>query len=148
VGFALVDEGRRETLPQAIHRLRGEVSAQSVLDFGFHFILNHAPYLLDGIPEAVPLRVRSFKLFMTYKKRGNRMCPGGFICRVMERNAAAGGITQLHCENGDVIEYLENKAIAEGRIQPRDFPPTCPAWVEEEAINRAIRMGALTGSPV
>jgi dihydropyrimidinase len=148
VGFTLVDEGKRETLPQAIHRLREEVSAESVLDFGFHFILNHAPYLLDGIPEAVRLGVSSFKLFMTYKKRGNRMCPDDFICRVMERNAAAGGITQLHCENGDVIEYLENKAIAEGRIQPRDFPPTCPPWVEEEAINRAIRMGALTGSPV
>jgi dihydropyrimidinase len=148
VGFVLYDDRTRETLPQAIARHRAEIGRQSVLDFGFHFILNHTPYVLDGIPEAIRLGVTSFKLFMTYKKRGNRMCPDDFICQAMERVAAHGGVTQLHCENGDVIEYLENKAMAEGRVQPADFPPTCPGWVEEEAINRAIRMGALTGSPV
>ena len=83
---------------------------------------------------------------MTYKKRPNRMCSDDFICRAMERIAAHGGITQLHCENGEVIDYLESKAIAEGRVQPTDFPPTCPAWVEEEAINRAIMMGGLAGA--
>ncbi len=148
VGFGLYDDRARETLPQAIGRLREETGRQSVLDFGFHFILTNQPYILDGIPEAIRLGVSSFKLFMTYKKRGNRMCSDDFICQVMERVAAHGGVTQLHCENGDVIEYLENKAIAEGRVQPTEFPATCPDWVEEEAINRAIKMGALTGSPV
>jgi dihydropyrimidinase len=148
VAFQLCDDRARETLPQAIGRLREEASRQSVLDFGFHFILNHTPYVLEGIPEAVRQGVTSFKLFMTYKKRGNRMCPDDFICRVMAAVAAEGGVTQLHCENGDVIEYLENQAIAEGRVRPTDFPATCPDWVEEEAINRAVRMGALTGSPV
>src|SRR5262245_5646030 len=148
VGFGLVEDRARETLPQATERLREETARQSVLDFGFHFILPNQPYILDGIPEAIRLGVTSFKLFMTYKKRGNRMCSDDFICQVMERVAAHGGVTQLHCENGDIIEYLENKAIAEGRIQPTEFPATCPDWVEEEAINRAIRMGALTGSPV
>ena len=62
--------------------------------------------------------------------------------------AAHGGVTQLHCENGDVLHYLEEKALAEGRVRPTDFPATCPGWAEEEAINRAIQMGALTGSPV
>jgi dihydropyrimidinase len=118
-----------------------------VLDFGFHYILFHRPELLADLAEAIALGVRSFKMFMTYKKRG-RMCPDDFICQVMEVVARAGGLTQLHCENGDVIDYLENKAIAEGRVAPPDFPPTCPDWVEEEAINRAIRLAALTGSPL
>ncbi len=148
IGFALYDDAAGETLPEALARLRAEVGRASVLDFGFHFILSHTPYVLDGIPEAIRQGVTSFKLFMTYKKRGRRMCPDDFICRAMERIAAHGGLTQLHCENGDVIDYLENKAIAEGRVAPTDFPPTCPAWVEEEAINRAVRMGGLTGSPV
>ncbi|HSE93175.1 MAG TPA: amidohydrolase family protein, partial [Methylomirabilota bacterium] len=38
-------------------------------------------------------------------------------------------------------------AIAEGRTAPADFPPTCPDWTEEEAINRAILIGRLTGCP-
>ncbi len=148
LGFGVYDDRAKETLPQAIRRLREEIARQSVLDFGLHFILTNQPYILDGIPEAVRLGVTSFKLFMTYKKRGNRMCSDDFICRTMERVAAHGGVTQLHCENGDVIEYLENKAIAEGRVRPPEFPATCPDWVEEEAINRAIKLGALTGSPV
>jgi dihydroorotase-like cyclic amidohydrolase len=33
-------------------------------------------------------------------------------------------------------------------VKPTDFPATCPPWTEEEAINRAIRIGAMTGCPV
>ena len=51
VPFVVYDEG--ETLPKALVRLREEAEARSVLDFGFHFILNHEPAILDGIPEAV-----------------------------------------------------------------------------------------------
>lgn len=144
--FVVPDDG--ETLPQATRRLREEAEAASVLDLGFHFIVNHEPRLLDGIAETVALGVRSFKLFMTYKKRPKRMVSDEFICKVMERLAPLGGVCQLHCENGDVLCYLEDKAIAEGRTKPTDFPATCPDWTEEEAINRAILLGRLTDCPV
>jgi dihydropyrimidinase len=148
LAFALYDHKREETLPAAIDRMRAECERDSVLDFGLHFILQHTPYVLAGIPEAVRKGVTSFKLFMTYKKRPPRMCPDDFICQAMELIARHGGVTQLHCENGDVLDWLENKAMAEGRIAPKDFATTCPDWAEEEAINRAILMGAMTGSPV
>jgi len=142
VPFVVYDEG--ETLPKAVARLREEAESLSVLDFGFHFILNHEPYILEGIPEAFRMGVSSLKLFMTYKKRGKRMVSDEFIAKTMERLAALGGLCQLHCENGDVLCYLEDKAIAEGRTAPTDFPPTCPDWTEEEAINRAVLIGRLT----
>jgi dihydropyrimidinase len=144
--FVVPDSG--ETLPRAIRRLREEAESNSVLDFGFHFILENDPAILDGIPEAVSLGVTSLKLFMTYKKRAKRMVSDEFIARTMERLAPLGGVCQLHCENGDVLCYLEDKAIAEGRTAPTDFPGTCPDWTEEEAINRAILIGRLTGCPV
>jgi dihydropyrimidinase len=146
LGFGVHDDKGGDTLPRAITRLRDEAARQSVLDFGFHFILFNQPPILAGIEEAVRLGVTSFKMFMTYKKRAPRMCSDDFICQAMERIAAHGGLAQLHCENGDVNDYLENKAIAEGRIEPRHFPATCPDWSEEEAINRAIKMGAMTGA--
>ena len=146
VPFVVSEEG--ETLPKALLRLREEAEARSVLDFGFHFILDHEPRILDGIADAFRLGVTSFKLFMTYKKRGKRMVSDEFIAKTMERLAALGGICQLHCENGDVLCYLEDKAIAEGRTAPTDFPPTCPDWTEEEAINRAVLIARLTGCPV
>ena len=148
LAFAEYDDQARETLPQATKRLADEAGQQSVVDFGFHFILNNEAYILDGLAEAVEMGVSSFKLFMTYKKRPKRMCSDDFIAAVMERLAALGGMCQLHCENGDVLYHLESKAIAEGRVRPADFPPTCPPWTEEEAINRAINIGAMTGCPV
>jgi dihydropyrimidinase len=144
--FVVYDEG--ESLPTAAARLREEAEALSVLDFGFHFILNHEPHILDGIAETFAMGVTSFKLFMTYKKRGKRMVSDEFIAKTMERLAVLGGLCQLHCENGDVLCYLEDKAIAEGRTAPTDFPATCPDWTEEEAINRAILIGRLTDCPV
>jgi dihydropyrimidinase len=143
--FVTYDEG--ETLPRAVRRLREEAEALSVLDFGFHVILNHEPHIIEGLPEAVRLGVRSFKLFMTYKKRPKRMVSDEFIARTMDRLAPLGGVCQLHCENGDILCHLEDKAIAAGHTAPTDFPPTCPDWTEEEAINRAILIGKLTGCP-
>jgi dihydropyrimidinase len=148
LSFVVADEGARESLPKAVHRLREEISAQSVLDFGFHFILGNQPWILEGIPEAIGLGVSSFKLFMTYKKRKTRMCSDEMIAGAMELIGAHGGLCQLHCENGDVISWLEDRALAAGRVHPRDFPATCPDWTEEEAINRAILIGRMTKCPV
>jgi dihydropyrimidinase len=148
LGFGVYDDKSGESLPQAIRRLRDETARQSVLDFGFHFILFNQPHILAGIDEAVRLGVTSFKMFMTYKKRAPRMCSDDFILKSLERIAAHGALAQFHCENGEVNDYLENKAMAEGRIEPRHFPATCPDWSEEEAINRVIQMSALTGSAI
>jgi dihydropyrimidinase len=147
IPFALYDLTQRETLPQAIRRHNEDVGKVSVVDFAWHFILNNDSYIFEGLPEGLRMGVSSYKMFMTYKKRKDRMCSDGFICQAMEIIAAGGGITQLHCENGDVIDFLEDKMMAEGRVHPTDFPQACPEWVEEEAINRAIKMGALTNCP-
>ena len=59
----------------------------------------------------------------------------------------SGGVLQLHCESGNIIEYLENKLLGEGHTHPTDFPAACPDWAEEEAINRAVKMSAATRCP-
>src|SRR5215470_16756162 len=80
--FVVYDDG--ETLPRAVARLREEAQALSVLDFGFHFILNHEPPILSGLAEAFAMGVSSFKLFMTYKKRPKRMVSDEFIAKTMD----------------------------------------------------------------
>ena len=147
IPFGVYDLAEQETLPQAITRLKERVAREAVVDVAFHFILANAPYILEGLPEAFSMGVTSFKMFMTYKKAGTRMCSDDYIAKAMEIVAAHGGILQLHCENGDVIDHLEDKAMAEGRTHPVDFPGTCPPWAEEEAINRAIRLGAMANCP-
>ncbi len=137
-----------ETLPQAVQRLRAEAEQSSVLDFGFHFILRNNPPDLADLAQAAKLGVTSFKMFMCYKGWGSIYSPDSFILQAMERIASAGSLCQLHCESGDVIDYLEQRAIREGRVGARDFLPTRLDWTEEEACNRAIRMAGLTGCPM
>ncbi|MEK7814820.1 MAG: amidohydrolase family protein [Chloroflexota bacterium] len=147
VPFGTYDVEAEESLPAAIHRTREEIQRSAVVDFAFHFILQNRPYILDSLPQALEMGVKSYKMFMTYKKRPGRMCDDDYICQAMELVAAGGGVLQLHCESGNIIEYLENKLIAEGHIHPTDFPSACPDWAEEEAINRAVKMGVATGCP-
>ena len=136
-----------ETLPQAINRAREEVNSTALVDFAFHVILQNRPSILSSLPEALEMGVKSYKMFMTYKKRPGRMCDDDYICNAMDLVSRGGGVLQLHCESGNIIEYLENKLIGEGHTHPTDFPTACPDWAEEEAINRAIQMGAATRCP-
>ena len=56
--------------------------------------------------------VNSLKMMMAYKKRGI-ISRDDRIAKVMEQVADNGGILMLHCESGDVIDYLEEKALAD-----------------------------------
>ena len=149
IPFGMPDHDGHESLPDAIDRHREEVDDRSVIDMAFHMMLGADPYILEGIPRAIGMGVRSFKAFMTYKSRRPRtMVDDEFIIRAMELIGGNGGVMQLHCENGDVIDYLEKRFRDEGRVKPTDFPDVAPPWVEEEAINRAIVLAKMTGTPL
>ena len=126
IPFGTYDLEGDETLPQAIHRIREVIEQGALVDFGLHFILQNRPSILNSLPQALALGVKSYKMFMTYKKRPGRMCDDDYICQAMENVAAGGGVLQLHCESGNIIEYLENKLLAEGHTHPTDFPSACP----------------------
>ncbi len=148
IPFATYDVANREPLPTAIERHIERLNRESVVDYSLNFILEHEPYILPQIPEAFRLGVTCLKAFMTYKKRPYRMASDAFLFRAMEAIAGQGGMLQLHCENGDVIGYLEDRAIEEGRTKPTEYPATCPPWAEAEAIQRAIALDAASGCAV
>ena len=145
--FCIYDDLNGETIPDAARRIQEEAKAASVLDYAFHFILHKQPYVLEGLPEAFGMGITSYKMFMTYKTRKYRMCSDDFILQAMDVIGSHGGVTQLHCENGDVLDYLQTKFMSEGCTHPRYFPQACPPWAEAEAVNRAINMGAMTQCP-
>ncbi len=149
IPFGEPNHSEHEGLPAAATRISGEINAGSVIDMGLHLMLGADPYVFDGIPDAMDMGIRSFKAFMTYKSRRPRtMVDDEFIIRAMELIGSNGGVTQLHCENGDVIDHLEKRFRDEGKVKPTDFPDVAPPWVEEEAINRAIMLAKMTGSPL
>jgi dihydropyrimidinase len=137
LGFAQGDPG--ESLPAFLARLVAEGRRGVATDFGLHAILLPSRNDVDQIPEATRLGVTSFKMFMTYRPSG-RMFTDDKMLRAMAAVGRAGGLAQVHCENGDVIDYLVEQSTKAGRVHPRHFPPTQPGYVEVEAINRAAML--------
>jgi dihydropyrimidinase len=146
--FATYAGSKQGKFADVVRNVVQEASSQSVLDFAPHFILTNDPTTLEGLPDAIKLGIMSFKMFMTYKKRLNRMCSDEQILQAMEIIAANGGILQVHAENGDLINYLEDQAISEGRVKPVDYPATAPPMAEIEAVGRVITLAGVTDCPL
>ncbi len=136
-----------QDIPGSIDRWRRFGEAASVVDFGLHICLQDSPASLEQLPAAMEAGVTSVKMMMDFKRRG-MMVSDEFMMAAMEAIGHAGGIASVHCENGGVIYYLEEKMMAAGLTAPTDFPRSRPAQAEVEAIQRAIAIAELAGCPL
>src|SRR4029450_196121 len=96
---------------------------------------------LAGLPDQ---GITSYKLFMAYK--GALMVDDETLFRTMEVAAATGALVMVHAENGDAIDVLVKRALAEGHTEPRWHARTRPPETEGEATNRAIQPARVAGA--
>jgi dihydropyrimidinase len=125
----------------------GRAEGNAVVDWGLHQVIVDLPdaffpALDDLISDGSP----SFKMFMAYP--GARMVDDATIFKAMRRTADNGGFVLMHCENGPVIELLEQEALAAGNTGPEFNAVTRPPVTESEATARAIALSELAGVPV
>jgi dihydropyrimidinase len=59
-----------------------------------------------------------------------------------------GALIMVHAENGDVLNYLINKHVAEGKKEPIWHARSHPPEAEAEAAGRAIILAGLAGAPI
>jgi dihydropyrimidinase len=83
---------------------------------------------------------------MAYK--GALMVDDETLFRTMEVAAETGALVMVHAENGDAIDVLVKKALAEGKTEPKYHALTRPPETEGEATNRAIQLAHVAGSPL
>ncbi len=128
--------------------MREEGEAQSLIDFAMHCRLNaperggHAPF-----DDAFDAGVTSFKVFMAYRKRGI-MWDDYNLFEALEYIGQRGGVFCCHAENGDVIDYLEDKFAAQGRYTPENFADVRPPEAEAEATFRVLTIAKLARCPL
>src|SRR5213075_3176568 len=145
VDFAIQYKG--QTLHDAWGAWLKKSEGKAAIDYGFHMIITDLPETVEKeMDSMVAEGVTSFKLFMAY--RGVLMLDDGAIFRAMSRTAENGGAICMHAENGDVIDVLVRRAIAEGRTAPKYHALTRPARAEAEATYRAICLSEMAGVPV
>jgi dihydropyrimidinase len=145
VDFAIQYKG--QTLRQAWEAWMKKAEGKAAIDYGFHMIITDLPESVEKEMDAMVAEgVTSFKLFMAY--RGVLMLDDGSIFRAFLRTAGNGGTICMHAENGDVIDVLVKRALAEGKTEPKHHALTRPARAEAEATHRAICLAEMAGVPL
>jgi len=119
----------------------------SYLDFGVHAILLGDDDVTVEVPRLMDMGVISFKMYMTYPKRG-MMMPDDKMLEAMSLASDAGGIAMVHAENGYCIDYLTDMFIEQGKTGKEFYAESQPRILEVEAANRAATYASVTGCPL
>src|SRR5436190_1315869 len=125
-----------------------DVQADKVIDMGYHMAVTDLREggTLEELASLPDQGITSYKLFMAYK--GALMVDDETLFKTMEVAADTGALVMVHAENGDAIDVLVKKALAEGHTEPHWHALTRPPETEGEATNRAIQLARVAGSPL
>ncbi len=141
IDFVPQDAG---TLVENIDRWRSKADPLASVDFGFHMnITRFNQEVAKEIFSLPDLGITSVKTFMAYNNR--LRLSDGEIFRVMRLAHAAGILTMVHAENGDIIDILVEEALAAGNTAPIFHAKTRPPWGAIEASLRAAALAAQAG---
>ena len=146
VDFCIQPHG--STFAAALDDWKSKAVDKQVIDMGYHMAVTdlHEGGTLEELASLPDQGVTSYKLFMAYK--GALMVDDETLFKTMEVAAETGALVMVHAENGDAIDVLVKRALAEGKTEPRYHALTRPPETEGEATNRAIQLARVAGSPL
>src|SRR2546423_11981729 len=138
---------RGTTFADAIEEWRGKANGKQVIDMGYHMAVTdlHEGGTLEELASLPDQGITSYKLFMAYK--GALMVDDETLFKTMEVAAETGALVMVHAENGDAIDVLVKRALAEGHTEPHYHALTRPPETEGEATNRAIQLAPVAAAP-
>ena len=87
--------GTERTTADTIRGFIEEAEQTSYLDFGVHAILLGDDDVEDQVPRLIDMGVISFKMFMTYPRRG-MMTPDDKMLKAMALASDGGGLAMVH----------------------------------------------------
>ena len=137
-----------ETLKQGLENWHQKADGKSFADYGFHMaITDWTERVAQEMKTLVHQNgVPSFKLYMAYKNI--LQVDDAELLQALRQARESGALVCVHCENGDVVDDLVQKARREGNTAPAFHPLSRPPEVEAEATSRVITLAQLAGAPV
>jgi dihydropyrimidinase len=141
-------QGKSQSFADALADWRAKAEGKQLIDMGYHIAITDLgdPSLLDELATLPDQGITSYKLFMAYK--GALMVDDDTLFRTMEVAASTGALVMVHAENGDAIDVLVRRALADGNTEPHWHALTRPPETEGEATNRAIQLAHVAGAPL
>ncbi|HNO32467.1 MAG TPA: amidohydrolase family protein, partial [Anaerolineales bacterium] len=120
---------------------------KAAIDYSFHMNLTRFnDKIANTIPSLMDMGIQTLKVFTAYNGR-LRLDDGG-IFKALQIAKDNGMLVMAHCENGDVIETLTAKALAQGHTEPIWHALTRPAWGAVESSLRMAAMAEQADAPV
>src|SRR6476646_4504084 len=146
VDFIIQPQGQSFTA--AFEEWRSKANGKQVIDMGYHMAVTDLREggTLEELATLPDQGITSYKLFMAYK--GALMVDDETLFKTMEVAADTGALVMVHAEDGDAIDVLVKKALADGHTEPHYHALTRPPETEGEATNRAVQLARVAGSPL
>jgi dihydropyrimidinase len=146
IDFAIQKQG--DSLESAIVEWHRKADGHAVGDYAFHCaVTDFNENTRSEIPRVINEHgINSFKTFMAYK--GALMVDDRQMFELMKELVTHGGIITTHAENGDMVDHLVQKFLAEGKTEPRYHVLSRPPICEAEASGRVIDLAYQADCPL
>jgi dihydropyrimidinase len=146
VDFIIQPQG--QSFAASVDEWKSKADGKQVIDMGYHMAVTDLREggSLEELAALPDQGITSYKLFMAYK--GALMVDDETLFKTMEVAAETGALVMVHAENGDAIDVLVKKALADGHTEPHWHALTRPPETEGEATNRAIQLARVAGAPL
>jgi dihydropyrimidinase len=132
------------TLGEAIAEKRSEADGTIDVDYGLHAIVTGAfpVHILDEIPDMIAAGIPSIKTFMI----GDWQTDDGRRYEVMQKVAAAGGLSVVHAEDAAIADWRQNDYLQQGKKHGAYISQVRNSLVEEAAVRRALLLAEYSGT--
>ncbi len=138
---------RGQSMQTAVDDYHRRAAGKAVIDYAFHLIVSDPTEALlkVDLPRLIGEGYTSFKIYMTYDdmKLNDRQ-----IVQLLSLARRHGAMAMIHAENADLIAWLTETLLEEGKSEPRYHAASRPMLVEREATHRAISMAELADVPI
>ncbi|HTT81140.1 MAG TPA: dihydropyrimidinase [Stellaceae bacterium] len=138
---------RGQSLRAVVEHYRAAAAAKAVIDYAIHLIISDPTEQVLGqeLPALIQDGYTSFKVYMTYDLLRLNDCQMLDILALARRE---GAMVMVHAENHDMIQWLADRLLQQGRTEPRWHAVSHPRLAEGEATNRAVALAELIDVPI
>lgn len=146
IDYAIQSKGN--TLTEAVKLRKKEADGKVCVDYSLHGgITDWNDRTKSELKSLVKEGIVSYKMFMIYRDQG-WMSSDSMLYQALEETKKLGGIICVHAESVDVLDHLIEKY--HNPADMKKYGAYChvlsrPNFVEEEAIQRAIKWAEVTG---
>ena len=146
VDYATADRGVTMDEALAEWHKRAEGGAGCTANYGFHMAI--AEWGEDSPSRCAACARRASRASKTYLAYDHLRLSDARRCAAWRSVRDLGAVLCVHCENGDVVNELQRKVLAEGITGPEGHPLSRPAEAEADAVSRLLYLAQIAGARV